>query len=140
MRLGGVHCLLALFLLRGIRRAAPAQVTACRVVTVAIVTNLLFWWFPDSSFSQFWPLARTPFSLTILKRTSFLIFIILLTETCTLSLYITFFLSRPLNFIYINTNLNNYPIISNISPTMTFNGNHFLISFKYYFISFFFTF
>jgi len=28
------HCLPALFLVRGIRRAAPAQVTACRVVTV----------------------------------------------------------------------------------------------------------
>ena len=27
------YCLSALFLLRGIRRAAPAQVTACRVVT-----------------------------------------------------------------------------------------------------------
>jgi len=33
VRLGGVHRLLALFLLRGIRQAAPAQVTACRVVT-----------------------------------------------------------------------------------------------------------
>jgi len=33
VRLGGVHRLLALFLLRGIRRAAPAQVAACRVVT-----------------------------------------------------------------------------------------------------------
>jgi len=29
----GVHRSSALFLLRGIRRAAPAQVTACRVVT-----------------------------------------------------------------------------------------------------------
>jgi len=34
VRLDGVHCLSAPFLLRGIRRAAPAQVTACRVVTV----------------------------------------------------------------------------------------------------------
>ena len=33
MRLDGVPCPSALFLLRGIRRAAPAQVTACRVVT-----------------------------------------------------------------------------------------------------------
>jgi len=34
VRLDGVHRLPALFLLRGIRRAAPAQVTACRVVTL----------------------------------------------------------------------------------------------------------
>jgi len=33
VRPDGVHRLPALFLLRGIRRAAPAQVTACRVVT-----------------------------------------------------------------------------------------------------------
>ena len=33
VRLDGVHRFPALFLLRGIRRAAPAQVTACRVVT-----------------------------------------------------------------------------------------------------------
>jgi len=32
VRLDGVHRLPALFLLQGIRRAAPAQVTACRVV------------------------------------------------------------------------------------------------------------
>jgi len=32
--LDGVHRPPALFLLRGIRQAAPAQVTACRVVTV----------------------------------------------------------------------------------------------------------
>jgi len=37
VRLGGVHRLLALFLLQGIRRAAPAQVTAYRVVTVFFV-------------------------------------------------------------------------------------------------------
>jgi len=34
VRLDGVHRLPALFLLRGICRAAPAQVTACRVVTI----------------------------------------------------------------------------------------------------------
>jgi len=34
VRPDGVHRLSALFLLRGIHRAAPAQVTACRVVTV----------------------------------------------------------------------------------------------------------
>jgi len=34
VRLDGVHRLSALFLLRGIRQAALAQVTACRVVTV----------------------------------------------------------------------------------------------------------
>jgi len=34
VRLDGVDCLPALLLLQGIRRAAPAQVTACRVVTV----------------------------------------------------------------------------------------------------------
>jgi len=33
VRLDGVDRLPALFLLRGIRRATPAQVTACRVVT-----------------------------------------------------------------------------------------------------------
>jgi len=33
VRLDSVRCPPALFLLRGIRRAAPAQVTACRVVT-----------------------------------------------------------------------------------------------------------
>jgi len=32
--LDSMHCPSALFLLRGIRRAAPAQVTACRVVTL----------------------------------------------------------------------------------------------------------
>ena len=36
VRPDGVHRLPALFLLRGIRRAAPAQVTACRVVTVSL--------------------------------------------------------------------------------------------------------
>ena len=35
VRLDGVHRPPTLFLLRGIRRAAPAQVTACRVVTVS---------------------------------------------------------------------------------------------------------
>jgi len=35
VRLDGVHRPLALFPLRGIRRAAPAQVTACGVVTAA---------------------------------------------------------------------------------------------------------
>jgi len=34
VRLGGVHRLPALFLRRGFRQAAPAQVTACRVVTI----------------------------------------------------------------------------------------------------------
>ena len=33
------YCLPALFLLRGIRRAAPAQVTACRVVTFFYLTE-----------------------------------------------------------------------------------------------------
>jgi len=33
VRLDGAHRPPALFLLRGIRRAAPAQVTACRIVT-----------------------------------------------------------------------------------------------------------
>jgi len=33
VRLDGVHRLSAPFLLRGIRQATPAQVTACRVVT-----------------------------------------------------------------------------------------------------------
>jgi len=35
VRLDSVHRPPTLFLLRGIRRAAPAQVTACRVVTKA---------------------------------------------------------------------------------------------------------
>jgi len=34
VRPDGVHRLPTLFLLQGIRQAAPAQVTACRVVTV----------------------------------------------------------------------------------------------------------
>jgi len=36
VRPDGVHRSSALFLLRGIRQAAPAQVTACRVVTQII--------------------------------------------------------------------------------------------------------
>jgi len=39
VRPDGVRYLSALFLLRGIRRAAPAQVTACRVVTVKFKGN-----------------------------------------------------------------------------------------------------
>jgi len=39
--LDGVHRLPALFLLRGIRRAAPAQVTACRVVTLIKTVNAI---------------------------------------------------------------------------------------------------
>jgi len=40
VRLDSVHRPPALFLLRGIRRAAPAQVTACRVVTIATQVGL----------------------------------------------------------------------------------------------------
>ena len=41
VRLDGVHRLPALFLRRGFRRAAPAQVTACRVVTLLASPCLL---------------------------------------------------------------------------------------------------
>ena len=41
VRLDGVHRPPALFLLRGIRRAAPAQVTACKVVTIKAIFKLL---------------------------------------------------------------------------------------------------
>jgi len=37
VRLDSVLCPSALFLLRGIRQAAPAQVTTCRIVTKALV-------------------------------------------------------------------------------------------------------
>ena len=36
VRLDGVRRFPALFLLRGIRQATPAQVTACRVVTIGL--------------------------------------------------------------------------------------------------------
>jgi len=41
VRLDGVHRLPALFFLRGICRAAPAQVTACRVVTFSSLPAIL---------------------------------------------------------------------------------------------------
>jgi len=43
VRLDSAHRPPALFLLRGIRRAAPAQVTACRVVTSININFGKFW-------------------------------------------------------------------------------------------------